>query len=318
MCVSKMDLDYLLQLKPPIFNKPALYIVHQECPGNSAYRCGLSGAGLYDNNDPNWHPHDTYGLLSRMERYKNTWLPITGRLHAALIIKEALVATTGDKVGTNASGSQFNQTRGNKTLVEEMEKIFHSELDKQGLRWKQDKKNELFVPNDPQKGVQQLIDVLRTIQGLDLYLFNNQTFFKDSTYTGGVAHSLPPQVVGTRQAPLRAVRAPTMNIQMNKDYFQQLRSANPSVFQQILNLASQVANTPPPPQPPPPLLPPQPSPQLFQPSQQTKIAHKNAGMPVPPVQPPPQLPQQKKKVSATQKRKAHSWLPSGYVYFNHQ
>jgi len=30
-----------------------------------------------------------------MERYKNTWLPITGRLHAALIIKEALVATTG-------------------------------------------------------------------------------------------------------------------------------------------------------------------------------------------------------------------------------
>ena len=114
--------------------------------------------------------------------YRNYWLPLKGTLYAALRIKKQLVARPGQRIGIDTHGEQYNIDRGNQTLVLQREKEMHEEMDRRGLRWQNDTKNELFAPR---KSVEELIAAMRTIRGEDLYLFHSETIREDLTYTGG-------------------------------------------------------------------------------------------------------------------------------------
>ncbi len=110
--------------------------------------------------------------------YNNYWLTLKGTLYAALRIKKQLIARPGQRVGVDSFGAQYNIDRGNQTLVLQREAEMHSEMDKRGLRWQKDKKNELFAPR---KSVKELIDAMRTIRGEDMYLFDSETIREDTT-----------------------------------------------------------------------------------------------------------------------------------------
>ena len=60
-------------------------------------------------------------------------------------IRKQLIARPGQRVGVDSFGAQYNIDRGNQTLVLQREAEMHAEMDKRGLRWQQDKRNELFV-----------------------------------------------------------------------------------------------------------------------------------------------------------------------------
>ena len=163
-----MDIETFLQLKPTWAYEPCLYIVKQMFPGNNAYRCGAAGTQLFKTADPVYgsdRSSSFTGLLGRMTMYKNYWLPLKGTLYAALRIKKQLIARPGQRVGVDSFGAQYNIDRGNQTLVLQREAEMHSEMDKRGLRWQKDKKNELFAPR---KSVKELIDAMRTIRGEDM------------------------------------------------------------------------------------------------------------------------------------------------------
>ena len=122
------------------------------------------------------------GLLGRMTMYVNYWLPLKGTIYAALRVKRQLVADSTQRTGEDSEGNIYNIDRGNYTLVLAREKAFHSELDKRGLRWDKERKNELFVPK---KSVDELIGAMRTIQGQEMYLFKGDTIVEDTSYRGG-------------------------------------------------------------------------------------------------------------------------------------
>jgi len=182
------------------------------------------------------------------------------------------------------SGNIYNIDRGNHTLVLERESQLHSELDKRGYRWKPELRNELFVPGP--KGVDELIAMMRTIQGEDMHLFTAEDYVLDTTYTGGRARRGAPVIINTgpRQLPPRDGKdqVPTLLIKLNKKGIDDLRGNNPKKYellQTIVKLAIEQENgatpsppaapaaptpnttfTPPPPPPPPTSGPPQPGP----------------------------------------------------------
>ena len=165
--------------------EPCLYIVKQDATENpNAHRCGASGTRLFLGADlPYPDRASSTGLLSRLNTYKNNWLPVKGTIFAALIVKRALVAEVGrDRIGEDVAGGNYNIDRGSNTLVLTREKEFHQELDRRGLRWQKDQKNELFVPN---KNTQELIAAMRTIRGENMYLMSPDTITEDSNYRGG-------------------------------------------------------------------------------------------------------------------------------------
>ena len=61
----------------------------------------------------------------------------------------------------------------------------HDRVDARGLRWKSDKKNELFVPKEL---VEELIAVMRTIPGEEMYLFNEDSIETDDAYLPHMSH----------------------------------------------------------------------------------------------------------------------------------
>lgn len=82
-------------------------------------------------------------------------------------------------VGTDFVGNTFNVNHGNFTLVRALEADMHAEMDRRGLRWDKDRKNELFVPK---QSVQELISVMRTIPGEEMFLFDQETIKEDANY----------------------------------------------------------------------------------------------------------------------------------------
>ena len=97
-----MDIETFLQMRPTWAYQPCLYIVKQMFPGNNAYRCGAAGTQLFKQADPVYGADRTgslTGLLGRMTMYKNYWLPLKGRLYAALRIKKQLIAPISGAVG---------------------------------------------------------------------------------------------------------------------------------------------------------------------------------------------------------------------------
>ena len=221
-----MDIETFLQLKPTWAYEPCLYIVKQMFPGNNAYRCGAAGTQLFKAADPVYGSDRSgsfTGLLGRMTMYKNYWLPLKGTLYAALRIKKQLIARPGQRVGVDSFGAQYNIDRGNQTLVLQREAEMHSEMDKRGLRWQKDKKNELFAPR---KSVKELIDAMRTIRGEDMYLFDSETIREDTTYDGGrdrlelvmtQKRELPPRAAATE------ISAPTITLKLSKKAIEELQ-----------------------------------------------------------------------------------------------
>ena len=269
-----MDIDTFLQMRPSWAYEPCLYIVKQMFPGNNAFRCGAAGTQLFKNADLVYgadRSNSLTGLLGRMTMYRNYWLPLKGRLYAALRIRKQLVARPGQRVGVDSFGTQYNIDRGNQTLVLQREAEMHSEMDKRGLRWQKDKKNELFAPR---KSVKELIDAMRTIRGEDMYLFDSETIREDTTYDGGrdrlelvmtQRRELPPRAAATE------ISAPTITLKLSKKAIEELQLLDPVKLAKLVDIIDAVtgrgapqkpqapAQNPPPPVPipqPPPAPPP--------------------------------------------------------------
>ena len=265
-----MDIETFLQLKPTWAYEPCLYIVKQMFPGNNAYRCGAAGTQLFKAADPVYGSDRSgsfTGLLGRMTMYKNYWLPLKGTLYAALRIKKQLIARPGQRVGVDSFGTQYNIDRGNQTLVLQREAEMHSEMDKRGLRWQKDKKNELFAPR---KSVKELIDAMRTIRGEDMYLFDSETIREDTTYDGGrdrlelvmtQKRELPPRAAATE------ISAPTITLKLSKKAIEELQLLDPVKLAKLVDIIDAVTGRgapqkpqAPPQNPPPPVPIPQPPP----------------------------------------------------------
>ena len=261
-------------MRPLWAYEPCLYIVKQMFPGNNAFRCGAAGTQLFKNADLVYgadRSNSLTGLLGRMTMYRNYWLPLKGRLYAALRIKKQLIARPGQRVGVDSFGTQYNIDRGNQTLVLQREAEMHSEMDKRGLRWQKDKKNELFAPR---KSVKELIDAMRTIRGEDMYLFDSETIREDTTYDGGrdrlelvmtQKRELPPRAAATE------ISAPTITLKLSKKAIEELQLLDPVKLAKLVDIIDAVtgrgapqkpqapAQNPPPPVPipqPPPAPPP--------------------------------------------------------------
>ena len=265
-----MDIDTFLQMRPLWAYEPCLYIVKQMFPGNNAFRCGAAGTQLFKNADLVYgadRSNSLTGLLGRMTMYRNYWLPLKGRLYAALRIRKQLVARPGQRVGVDSFGTQYNIDRGNQTLVLQREAEMHSEMDKRGLRWQKDKKNELFAPR---KSVKELIDAMRTIRGEDMYLFDSETIREDTTYDGGrdrlelvmtQKRELPPRAAATE------ISAPTITLKLSKKAIEELQLLDPVKLAKLVDIIDAVTGRgapqkpqAPPQNPPPPVPIPQPPP----------------------------------------------------------
>ena len=238
-----MDIETFLQLKPTWAYEPCLYIVKQMFPGNNAYRCGAAGTQLFKAADPVYGSDrmgSFTGLLGRMTMYKNYWLPLKGTLYAALRIKKQLVARPGQRVGVDSFGAQYNIDRGNQTLVLQREAEMHAEMDKRGLRWQKDKRNELF---NPRKSVGELIDAMRTVRGEDMYLFDSETIREDTTYDGGrdrmelvmtQKRELPPRAAATE------ISAPTITLKLSKKAIEELQLLDPVKLAKLVDIIDAV------------------------------------------------------------------------------
>lgn len=236
-----MEIGKLLQLRPAWAYEPCLYIVKQMAEGNRAHRCGASGTHLHKDADLVYGSDRAQftGLLSRMNMYKNYWLPVKGTIYAALQIKKQLVAESNlHRVGEDSEGNTYNIDRGSHTLVLSKEKEFHSELDRRGLRWDNDFKNELFVPK---KDVSELIAALRTIKGENMFVFDHEEVHVDNKYRGGKRKENVEIINTTRRTlPDRSAQpdrgVPTITLKLNRQAIQQLSVGNPQDFAALLSL----------------------------------------------------------------------------------
>ncbi|MDC0525580.1 hypothetical protein OAO87_01180 [bacterium] len=213
-------------------------------------RCGAAGTLLHRDQDAPFRSSSASmkGLNDRMTQYH--FLPNVGRIYAALRVRKQLVAlptqrTAGDE------GSEYNVDRGNQTEVLAREKHLHYVLDQAGLRWQQDKRNELF---QPKSSVMELVDQMRKVQGLQMILFDKTDWREDAAYLGGIA---PPKLLATtettqRKVPERQSKDQSLVIRLSKGGINELRAGNPTAYVRLLYLMraafrEQTGQPPPPP-----------------------------------------------------------------------
>ena len=234
-----MDIEDFLKLKPMWAMEPCVYIVKQMATENpNAHRCGASGTHMFAGADRPYGSENATrtGLLARLQMYSGFWLPVKGKIFAALRVKRALVAEIDrHRTGEDSAGNVYNIDRGGHTLVLAREREFHNELDRRGYRWQTDKRNELFVPR---RNVQELIAALRTVKGETMYLmFADGSVLEDESYRGGSRReTVTVQPTAPRQVQDREVRVPSLTIRLSKDSVDQLRSSNPQTFARLLNI----------------------------------------------------------------------------------
>ena len=148
------------------------------------------------------------------------------KIYAALRIKKQLVALQHQRTGTDFAGNVFNIDRGNQTLVAAREKLMHERMDQRGLRWDDNKKNELFVPR---KSVQELISVMRTIPGEEMFLFDKNSIIDDTAYRGGrLGTSTVKALTTTRAQPDRELKdsAPTITLKLSRKAIEEFSDEN--------------------------------------------------------------------------------------------
>ena len=157
----------------------------------------------------------------------NVFLPNIGKLFACLVALPHQRTAQGD------DGEEYNIDRGNQTEVLAKEKHLHFFLDELNLRWRKDTNKELFVPT---KGVNQLVEVMRKVQGLQLLLFNSNDWYEDTLYRGGITAPTVIKNVQKRTTQSRGVQEQTMIVRMSKKGIDELRSGNPTRYARLMNL----------------------------------------------------------------------------------
>jgi hypothetical protein len=235
-----MDLQNFINLKPTWAQEPCLYIIKQECGNNQAYRCGASGTFLYKNADLVYGADKAQltGLLGRSSMYKNFWLPVKGKIFAALRIKKQLVAASNHKTNVDSHGNTYNITKGNHTLVLAKEKEFHALLDSKNFRWldpvkKVKTESELFETNN----VEHLITILRKIEGMQMFVFDSKGFVEDTKYNGGKSNQdLVLTMPKKQQARTVKDDSETLHLKMTKQAIEQLKFGDPDTLQKLIDV----------------------------------------------------------------------------------
>jgi hypothetical protein len=175
--------------------------------------------------------------------YLGFYTPLSPRIFAALRIKKQLVARNHQRVGTDFVGNTFNIDRGNQTRVLAMEALMHDRMDKRGLRWRSDKKNELFVPR---RNVDELIAVMRTIPGEEMYLFTEDKFVQDDAYRGGRSRGDNDiqAMTSVRQQPDRINKdtQPTITLKLSRKAIEELQNSEPERYKELVSIISTVSN----------------------------------------------------------------------------
>ena len=226
--------------------QPCLYCILQEAgikqPNgsfiqNNNYRCGTSGTKMFADADLAYRSGDSSstGLVSRSSLYLGFFRPFSGVIYAALRVPKALVAEANrDRTAEDTFGNVYNVNRGGNTLALVREKEYHAELDKRGLRFQTGR--ELFQTNN----VENIISAMRTVRGIEMYMFNEEGAVFDEKYRGGTRRErITITETQPRQTQNREVKAPSLTITLSRAALEQLRSGQPSTFQRLVNLISE-------------------------------------------------------------------------------
>lgn len=239
-----MDLEEFIKLRPAWAKEPCLYCILQDAGikqhngsfiQNNKFRCGTSGTKMFDGADLAYRSDSiSTGLISRCNLYIGFFRPFAGKIYAALRVAKGLVAEVGrDRTSEDTFGNIYNVDRAN-TLVRVREKEYHAELDRRGLRYQTGR--ELFQTNN----VENIISAMRTVKGIEMYTFNKDGPVFDEKYKGGSRRErITIQETQIRQQPNREARAPSLTITLSKQFLEQLRAGNPTIFQRLINLVYQ-------------------------------------------------------------------------------
>ena len=168
-------------------------------------------------------------------QYNNYFLPNQAKIHACLRIRKQLVALPFQRIAGD-DDNPYNVDRGNQTEVLAREKHFHYFLDQMDLRWRKDTNKELFVPT---KGVMQLVEAMRKVQGLQLLLFDEDDWRNDDEYKGGERAPVGLSLVETTRrtsAIARANAEQSIIVKMSSAGIAQLRAGQPQAFARLMNL----------------------------------------------------------------------------------
>jgi hypothetical protein len=165
-----------------------------------------------------------------MRMYTGYWLPLKGKIYAALRVRKQLVLKKGDRTGIGPDGKPYAIDTAFHTLVLEKEKEFHRKLDGEKLRWDESKrKNELF------KGpVQKLIDVLKTIDGLEFYTMTSTDAIQDKRFVS----SVDDDVVETSTRALPS-RSGTTRVSLSRADIDRLRANDEETKKKVVDMAKQ-------------------------------------------------------------------------------
>ena len=235
-----MDLSEFIRIADDhaFTRSPCLYIIRHPSTAEEVYRCGASGTKLYQGSDLPYGSDASKqkGIVGRCNLYLGFWYPLEGQIHAALRIKQQLVATAQDRTATDAAGNLFNVDRGSKTLVLAREKEFHAALDRRGYRRPGEIGKELFKANS----VRELIAVLRQIRGEELYLFTSDSITEDTRYNKGKAQPTDVLETQARTTQPRERKEPTVTVRLSKQALEQLRSSNQGQFDKLVELVLQL------------------------------------------------------------------------------
>lgn len=223
-----MDIHQFVNKNYKWANEPCLYIV--KCEHATAYRCGAAGTRVHRDADPNWNERQPSSLKTRMRMYTGYWLPLKGKIYAALRVRKQLVLKKGDRTGIGPDGKPYAIDTAFHTLVLEKEKEFHRKLDGEKLRWDESKrKNELF------KGpVQKLIDVLKTIDGLEFYTMTSTDAIQDKRFVS----SVDDDVVETSTRALPS-RSGTTRVSLSRADIDRLRANDEETKKKVVDMAKQ-------------------------------------------------------------------------------
>ena len=257
-----MELAELLRRRPDWALSPCLYVITQDQRFNPKIsRCGASGTRLFQGSDNPYRSDEnqSIGLIGRVQTYYGYHLPNSSQIHAALRVRQRLVARVGDRVEGDSEGNSYAVNRNNFTEVLYKEAVFHQRLDAQGYRWMKDRRNELF---QPQRSTKELVDVLRTVEGIEMYLFEPQNIRLDTSYDGGTpvtsqeSNAIQMRITEPRQTPMRTAsttaRAPQISLRLSKEAIAELQGNNPTKYALLVELVRETIrkDTPPPPTPP--------------------------------------------------------------------
>ena len=221
-------------------NEPFIYCCRQEpqIPSKYYYRMGAAGLQLFPDADRPYNASDSSrrGLSGRLQMYIGTIRPNIFKIFAAIRIKRQVVALPQHRTGEDEAGV-YNITKGNMSAVRAAEMTMHHYLDADSnvKRYAPNPESELFQPT---QNVEQLLENMRKVQGLQMLLFDARSWRDDPKYDGGEAPpaNLAIRDTTARKTPARSSTDPSLVIRMSKSGIEQLRAGNQQAYARLMNL----------------------------------------------------------------------------------